>query len=259
MLLKHSIKKKGICVIIEVNYWMVTAKWVCKGRQAYLKKELREKVINFGADICRFAGIERFTGAPEGFHPCDIFPECKSIIAFGVALPKGLYRVNSRLIYSRFNEFTCLNVDNIAFQTANFLERTYCGIGVPIPCDGPYDYWDEEKMEGRGLLSMKHVALMAGIGSLGKNTLLINKDYGNRLIVGCVLTDLIIESDELPAEVCLEHCNLCVQSCPARAISEGGVEQKQCRMNSYGKTKRGFDTVECNRCRTICPMRFGLK
>jgi len=63
-----------------------------------MKEEIREKVLNYGADICRIAGIERFAGAPEGFHPRDIFPGCKSVIVFGVALPKGLYMVDSRLM-----------------------------------------------------------------------------------------------------------------------------------------------------------------
>lgn len=27
--------------------------------------------------------------------------------------------------------------------------------------------------------------------------------------------------------------------------------------NFIKKTARGFDTVDCNRCRTVCPMRFG--
>jgi len=223
-----------------------------------MKEEIREKVLSYGADICRIARVERFEGAPEGFHPRDIFPGCKSVIVFGLALPKGLYLVDSRLIYSHFNNFACPQVDHIAYQTAIFLEKNYHGSGVPIPCDGPYDYWNEEKMEGRGLLSMKHAAVLAGIGTFGKNTLLINKDYGNRLIIGCVLTDLDLESDELDVGACLEHCNLCIQSCPVGAIGKDEVEQKLCRMNSYGKTQRGFETVECNRCRTICPVRFGV-
>lgn len=224
-----------------------------------MKEEIREKVLSYGADICRIAGIERFEGAPEGFHPRDIFPGCKSVIVFGLALPKGLYMVDSKLIYAHFNNFACPQVDHIAYQTANFLEKKYHVTGVPIPCDGPYDYWDVEKMEGRGLLSMKHAAVLSGIGTFGKNTLLINKDYGNRLIIGCILTDMLIESDELDVGTCLEHCNLCLQNCPVGAIGKDEVEQKLCRINSYGKTLRGFDTVECNRCRTICPVRFGVK
>ncbi|TYC83734.1 epoxyqueuosine reductase [Acetobacterium wieringae] len=223
-----------------------------------MKTELREKALSFGAEICGFAGIERFAGAPDGFHPADLFPDCKSVIAFGIALPKGIFMAEAQLIYAYFNNFALPLVDRLAFQTAMFLEKTYQGIGVPLPCDVPYDYWDEEKMEGRGLLSMKHVAYLSGIGTLGKSTLLLNNEYGNRLVIGCVLTDLQIESDEMAAEVCLEQCDLCIKSCLAAAIGEGHVRQKLCRVNSFAKTKRGHDTVVCNQCRTVCPMGLGL-
>ena len=223
-----------------------------------MKEELREKVLGLGANLCGFAAIERFAGAPKGFHPCDIFPDCKSVVTFGIALPKGIYIADSRLIYSYFNNFACPQVDSIAYHTAVVLENTYHGLGVPLPSDGPYDYWDEDKMEGRGLLSMKHVAYLSGMGTFGKSTLLLNREFGNRLVIGCVLTNLEIESDEFASGICLEHCDLCIRNCPAGAINEGGVQQKTCRTNSYGKTKRGFDTVECNRCRTTCPMCFGL-
>jgi predicted O-methyltransferase YrrM len=48
-----------------------------------------------------------------------------------------------------------------------------------------------------------------------------------------------------------------IVSCPANAIENGTVNQKLCRTHTYGKTKRGFDTVDCNRCRTVCPMCYG--
>ena len=32
--------------------------------------------------------------------------------------------------------------------------------------DGPYEHWDSDKLEGRGLLSMKHMAVQAGLGTL---------------------------------------------------------------------------------------------
>jgi len=223
-----------------------------------MKEEIRNRILDFGADVCGFSGIDRFNGAPEGFHPCDIFKDCKSVIAFGMAIPKGIFLSEPRLIYSYYNNFVCSQTDRIAFQTAAMLEKFYHGAAVPLPSDGPYDYWNEEKMEGRGLLSMKHAAFFAGIGSFGKSSLLLNRDYGNRLVIGCVLTDVIMEADEFAPDLCLESCDLCIRNCPTGALSEKGVEQKPCRMNSYGKTKRGFDTVECNACRTVCPMRFGL-
>lgn len=76
---------------------------------------------------------------------------------------------------------------------------------------------------------------------------------------GAVLTDLVLEPDEVQPDLCIAGCRKYIESCPVHAIGDGCVEQKACRMNTYGKTARGFDTVNCNRCRTVCPMRYGKK
>ncbi len=223
-----------------------------------MKEKIRNMVLSLGADVCGFAGIERFEDAPEGFHPADIYKDCKSLIVFGLSLPKGLTYVEPRLIYGYFNELACPEIDRIAFKAAKLVESNDNGIAVPIPCDSPYEYWDEEKSEGRGLLSMKHAAVRAGLGTLGKNTLLLNRNFGNLLTIGVILTNLEIESDDLADSICLEGCQLCIRSCPVNALDGISAIQKNCRSNTYGKTKRGFDTVDCNTCRTICPRRFGI-
>lgn len=224
-----------------------------------MKEQIRESILNYGADLCGFAAIDRFSEAPKGFHPTDIYKECKSVIVIAVALPKGLSHVDSRFIYAHYNEMSCSFVDKIAFQTAVLLEKDYGKIAVPLPCDSPCEYWDEEKMEARGLLSMKHAAALAGLGHIGKNSLLINRQYGNMLTIGAVLSNLEITSDPICENICIEACNLCIKNCPANAINESGVKQKACRLNTYSKSKRGYGTVECNKCRTICPRRFGIK
>ena len=61
---------------------------------------------------------------------------------------------------------------------------------IPIPSDEPYEYWDSENKHGRGILSLKHSAQACGIGCIGKNTLLINEKYGNRLYLGAVITNV---------------------------------------------------------------------
>jgi hypothetical protein len=53
-------------------------------------------------------------------------------------------------------------LDIIAYLASNEIEKTYHGIAVPIPSDGPYDYWDEKNLEGRGIISIKHAAILAG-------------------------------------------------------------------------------------------------
>jgi len=100
---------------------------------------------------------------------------------------------------------------------------------------------------------MKHAAVYAGLGSLGKSTLFLNERYGNMVTLGAVLTSLELPSDAIAESVCIENCNKCIEACPVSAIDNGKVNQKLCRENAYGKTKRGFDTVDCNKCRTVCP------
>ncbi|MGE4589194.1 MAG: epoxyqueuosine reductase [Acidaminococcaceae bacterium] len=223
-----------------------------------MKEEIRNAILGLGADLCGFAAVERFTEAPKGFQPQDIFSGCQTVVVIAMGLPKGLLAVDSRIIYGYFNEMSCPIVDKISFQTAQFLERTYGQIAVPLPCDSPYDYWNSEKMEGRGLLSMKHAAVQAGLGALGKNSLLLNDRYGNLLTVGAVLTDIKVESDPIAASICIEGCDLCIKTCPVQALDGVGANQKSCRAKAYGKTERGFGTVNCNKCRAICPRRFGI-
>lgn len=222
-----------------------------------MKEAIRKKVLDLGADVCGFADVGRFIKAPEGFHPGDLYHDCKAVIVIGFALPKSLFAVKPDLLYGHFNSLTISKVDQLAMMTARIIEDGYGGTAVPVPCDSPYDYWDSKKMEGRGLISMKHAAVQAGIGSLGKNTLLLNATFGNRLTVGIVLTDLELQSDQYAKPLCIEGCNLCLKSCPVQALGETSVNQKSCRNNTYGTTARGFDTVSCNTCRSVCPMRFG--
>lgn len=222
-----------------------------------IENKIKDILLSRGADICGIASIDRFVDAPAGFSPRDVFSDCRSVIAFGVSMPKGLTKVSSRLIYGHFNEGVCRTVDEIAFHSAKMIEQDHGRIALPLPCDGPYEYWEEANSLGKGLISMKHAAVLCGIGGIGKNTLLLNPQYGNLLTVGAILTDLDLESDVGCDNICIDGCTKCLDACPVNAIENGTVNQQRCRANAYGKTARGFDTVDCNLCRVVCPMRFG--
>ncbi|SHJ65118.1 hypothetical protein SAMN02745975_02564 [Geosporobacter subterraneus DSM 17957] len=62
-----------------------------------MKNQIKEIILNLGADVCGVANIDRFSEAPAGFHPRNIFSDCKSVIVFGIVLPKGLTMIEPRL------------------------------------------------------------------------------------------------------------------------------------------------------------------
>jgi epoxyqueuosine reductase len=94
---------------------------------------------------------------------------------------------------------------------------------------------------------------------LGKNTLLVNPQYGNMLTLGALLLDRELAPDK-PAEyaVCAESCSLCIKNCPAQALNGISVNQKACRAHSQQITKKGYSLYTCSLCRTICPHKNGL-
>ena len=224
-----------------------------------MEQYIKEKAYKLGANVCGIGTIDRFSGVPEGFSPLDLYDKCKSVIAVGVALPKGVYEVEPRLIYGHFNALTCVMVDTLTLNLAKEIEQKYGCVAVPVPCDAPNEYWEADNMTAKGLMSMKDAAVFCGLGSIGKSTLLLNESYGNRLTIGAILTDMEFVADPIQEDLCISGCNLCVKGCPVQAIVDGKVIQKKCRLNTYGKTARGFDTVDCNKCRAVCPMRYGKK
>ncbi|MEE8470448.1 MAG: hypothetical protein V3S51_03880 [Dehalococcoidia bacterium] len=87
-------------------------------------------------------------------------------------------------------------LDLLACKVALFIESGG-GRAIPVPSDEPYLYWESAKLYGRGDLSHKHAAQAAGLGRLGKNSLLITPQFGNRVHLVSVVTDVDLAPDLL--------------------------------------------------------------
>ena len=146
-------------------------------------------------------------------------------------------------------------LDLCALELSCFLEESG-ELAVPVAADRPYFFWDNYKQEGRGDLSHKHAAVLAGLGSLGKNSLLLTPNHGNRINLVSVVTTKRLEGDPLiDHNLCLENCSLCIDSCPGKAIgSNGEINQKNCRKYHSIKSLRGFSLFACWECRRVCPV-----
>jgi epoxyqueuosine reductase QueG len=130
---------------------------------------------------------------------------------------------------------------------------------VPAPSE-PYEHWDAEKREGKGLLSLKHAGWLAGLGVITANALLTNERYGNRICLGALLLDAELEGDDVADDhFDSELCHRCIDACPVHAIDPGTVNQKLCRGHSQGRTRKGDPLYVCNACRRLCPNGVGRR
>lgn len=222
-------------------------------------KRIKNLVFNLGADLCGIAPESRFTDAPKGFRPRDIYKDCKTVIVFAKRLPAEILYADNCVPYTHVNNIITQKVDQLGIDIALQLEKM--GIkSVPIPSDDPYEHWDPEKSYGRAILSMRHAGYLAGLGVLGKNTLLINKEFGNMIQIGAVLVNIKLKADP-PAnyESCIAGCNQCIKMCPSKALNGKTVNQALCRPISNYKTTKGYILKKCFACRKVCPNSLGIR
>ena len=221
-------------------------------------EDIKAVARGLGVDLCGIAPVGRFGGAPRGFRPTDIYAECRSVLVFAKRLPREALRAASCVAYSHVNAMVNTEVDLMAVELSRRLEDA--GVGaLPVPSDDPYEYWEPDRLHGRAILSLRHAGRLAGLGHLGRNTLLINEKFGNMIQIGAVLLDAELNGDPLASyEVCPEDCNLCIDTCPVGALDGDTVVQKLCRPLACNLNERGFILKKCNLCRSVCPNALGL-
>lgn len=106
------------------------------------------------------------------------------------------------------------------------------------------------------------LAKKAGIGFIGKNSMLINPELGSNLFLGEIFTDLKIEKDK-PLNLDCGECRICIDNCEGNALkSEYLLDAEDCI--SYLTQKKGILTAKevekmgthiwgCDACQIKCP------
>jgi epoxyqueuosine reductase QueG len=216
-------------------------------------EKVKEIVTGLGADLCGVAPVGRFGEAPKGFHPTDIDKECKSVVVFAKKFPTTSLFARSCVPYTHVSSVITQEVDRLGIEISLRLEKQRIR-AVPIPSDDPYEHWEPERSYGRAILSLRHAGCLAGLGVLGRNTLLMNENLGNMIQIGAVLVNIELKGDQIASyECCPPDCRLCIDSCPQGALDGNTVNQELCRPLSCYMTEKGYILKRCNLCRRVCP------
>ena len=216
------------------------------------KQEIKGLFMSRGAELCGIASIDRFQDAPAGFHPLDVLPTCKSVISFACRFPAGCLSCKTDVPYTLIRNTLTPKMERIAVECCIELEKAGI-LAVPVPTND--SRFDDSTGRFRSIVSQKHAAQAAGLGTIGRHSLLITPELGSMVWLGCVLTELELEPDELKEAVC-DDCGLCVSACPINALKCPEMNQRTCWDHAFGDYE-GTWQIHCHRCRDICPYNLG--
>ena len=222
---------------------------------AYLEKSLRA-----GVEEGRTTGFEH-KNIEERLDPKLSLASARTIISIAVAYPRRLPQQPQKTAFRRGKITPNSWGLDYHYILQDKLERLARGI-EELTADFEY-----KGMVDTGALVDTAVARRAGIGFIGKNGLVISKEFGSYMFLGELITNLELEPDQ-PVDYDCGDCNRCVEACPTSCLlGDSTMYAKRCL--SFQTQDKGMMDLEfrkkiktviygCDICQICCPYNKGI-
>ena len=251
---------------------------------ALLKEKIQKKSKELGIDKIGFASAAPFDHLAQGMqeskelghttgfehpileeriYPEKIFDSPKTIISIALAYPTLPSKKPERVKGERRGAFARASWG----EDYHFiLSRRMEALIEYIKSEVNQEDVAFKPMVDTGELIDVRVAERAGIGFVGKNGLLVTKEFGSYVYLGELITNIEFPVDA-PVDYGCGDCTRCVDFCPTNALLGNGKMNAQ-RCLSYQTQTKGFMPKEyrkkighviygCDICQQVCPYNKG--
>ena len=221
---------------------------------------IKQKAKELGATICGIGHIYEEDNIQR--DPKMILPNAKCIIGIGFAIPKGLYKIMDR--GTQYYTYTTMGVKYFDEEMAEIL---LLKMGQIIENEGydaclqkaipnlrikgdkttnpevldTYELISDAVAEGKPapdvIIDAGKAAKACGLGEMGLNGKIVNKQYGPFMRYCFIITDAPLDCDDALTETVCDKCGACIEACPGNAVSENGLDTWQCSVYYKGAHK----------------------
>jgi epoxyqueuosine reductase QueG len=218
-----------------------------------LQKEIQTELKSRGADFVHFADISALPVQQNKNLPAAILIVkilSKEYLAEITANPNYVQeKVKTKIVQTDEFERSEKLTDSLADFTAGFLAKkgfaAYSQSEKNIADSGFYDF-----KNNRTPLPHKTIALIAGLGWIGKHNLLVTPAFGSALSMCTVLTDAPLKTVAYPhPKSKCENCRVCRNVCTCGAILGKNWEPGLDREEIIDVTQ----CTTCLKCLVFCP------
>jgi epoxyqueuosine reductase QueG len=191
---------------------------------------VKRRAKALGADLVGIASAETLNAFPPDPRwpqtPDRISPYCASVIVVANRIPVGAFRCKSNVPVQYLDMLVLRKMDRLAYRLAEELERD----GHPTFVTAAQETEWTLKRASYGRLSTRHLGVEAGLGTLGLEVNILTPEFGPRLYLTGILTELELEPDpRMTEQVCIgESCSRCLHSCPPNAVLHWGIAKREC-------------------------------
>ncbi len=109
----------------------------------------------------------------------------------------------------------------------------------------------------------KRWAEKAGLGWIGRNTLLINRKFGSNVFIGILILNTEVEAENKTIPFSCGSCSKCIDACPTGALTGRSIDARKCISYLTLETKSPIPNnlqdklegwvVGCDICSDVCP------
>ena len=207
-------------------------------------EELRRLCLESGADDVGFVSIDRPELDSDRADILRMFPATRTVVCLVCRMNAEPVRSPARNVANLEFHTTGHEVNEVARRIVQRLRKQNVRALNP-PMAFPMEM---ERFPGKAwAVSLKPLAVAAGLGQIGIHRNLIHPRFGNFVLLGSLLLaqDLNEQGEAIDYNPCLS-CKLCVAACPVGAISpQGEFDFSACYNHNYREFMGGFtDWVE---------------